>query len=108
MSTEGNGQLHGDPLSLCGSDHPGSMLTNKQFNGDNYVEWSNSTHMALGAQLKLGFVNGSCAKPDANSANFQRWITCEYMVRCWLLNSFVSNIVECLYMLNLLKSYGMN
>ena len=70
MTTEGNGQIHGDPLSLCGSDHPGSMPTNKPFNGDNYVGWNNSVRMTLGAKLKLGFVNGSCAKPDATSTNF--------------------------------------
>ena len=70
MTTKGNGQIHGDPLSLCGSDHPGFMLTNKPFNGDNYVGWSNLVRMALGAKLKLIFVDGSCAKPDATSTNF--------------------------------------
>ena len=95
MTTEGNGQIHGDPLSLCGPDHPRSILPNKPFNGENYVGWTNSVRIALEAKLKLEFVDGSCAKPDATSTDLQRWIRCDYMVRCWLLNFIVPEITEC-------------
>ena len=86
----------GDSFSLTGADHPGLQITNKQFDGDNFTGWSKSVRMALGARLKLGFIDGSCTKPDANSDNLQKWLRCDYMVRCWLLNSVVPTIAESL------------
>jgi len=65
---------NGDLFSLTGTDHPGLQLTSKQFGGDNFTGWSRSARMALGARLKLGFIDGSCNKPDANSENLQKWL----------------------------------
>ena len=93
MSTETS---HGDSFSLSGADHPGLQLTNKQFDGDNFTGWSRSARMAFGARLKLGFIDGSCAKPDASSDDLHKWLRCHYMVRCWLLNSIVPTIAESL------------
>ncbi|GJT61758.1 retrovirus-related pol polyprotein from transposon TNT 1-94 [Tanacetum coccineum] len=41
--------------------------------------WNRNVRMALGAKLKLGFIDGSCPKHGAEDANFQRWIRCDYM-----------------------------
>ena len=38
-----------DPLYLASSDHPGMMLTNTAFNGGNFLGWSRTIKMALGA-----------------------------------------------------------
>ncbi|GJU19868.1 reverse transcriptase domain-containing protein [Tanacetum coccineum] len=38
------------------------------------VGWNRNVRMALGAKLKLGFIDGSCPKPGAEDANLQRWI----------------------------------
>jgi len=94
---------NGDMFSLTGTDHLGLQLTNKQFDGDNFTSWSRSARMALGAWLKLGFIDGSCNKPDANSENLQKWLRCDYMVRCWLLNSMVPTIAESLMYVPLAK-----
>ena len=86
--------LSRDPYYLFGSDHPGMQLTNKPFNGVNYPNWSKSARMALGAKSKLGFVDRSLDKPTEDKIELQKWIRCDYMVRCWILNSIVSEISE--------------
>nr|GEV69731.1 hypothetical protein [Tanacetum cinerariifolium] len=35
--------------------------------------------MALGAKMKLGFIDGSCVKPASDHDDLQRWIRCDYM-----------------------------
>ncbi|GJV80651.1 pyridoxal 5'-phosphate synthase-like subunit PDX1.2 [Tanacetum coccineum] len=35
--------------------------------------------MDLGANLKLGFIDGSCVKPDVGDTELQRWTRCDYM-----------------------------
>ncbi|GJR36640.1 NSP-interacting kinase 1-like protein [Tanacetum coccineum] len=66
------------------------VLTNTPFNGSNFHRYSRNVRMALGAKLKLGFIDGSCVKPDIRDIKFQRWIICDYMVTCWSLNSMVT------------------
>ncbi|GJV28575.1 retrovirus-related pol polyprotein from transposon TNT 1-94 [Tanacetum coccineum] len=68
-----------DPLYIASSDHPGMVLTNTPFNGSNFHGWSRNVRMALGAKLKLGFIDGSCVKPDVGDVELQRWIRCDYM-----------------------------
>nr|GEX60030.1 retrovirus-related Pol polyprotein from transposon TNT 1-94 [Tanacetum cinerariifolium] len=72
-----------DPLSISNSDHPRMVLNQTLFNGGNFIGWSRSIKMALGAKLKLGFIDGTCAKPTVNDVNYQRWIRCDYMATCW-------------------------
>ncbi|PWA35075.1 hypothetical protein CTI12_AA612890 [Artemisia annua] len=80
-----------DPLHIASSDHPGMALTNTPFNGGNFLGWSRNVKMALGAKLKLGFIDGSCPKPAITDENVQRWVRCDYMVTCWILNSMESH-----------------
>ncbi|GKC38057.1 retrovirus-related pol polyprotein from transposon TNT 1-94 [Tanacetum coccineum] len=60
-----------DPLYLASSDHPGMMLTNTPFHGGNFLGWSRTIKMALGAKLKLGFIDGSSPKPTVIDNNYQ-------------------------------------
>ena len=58
-----------DPLSvyyLHHSDNPGTVLVSQLLNGDNYVSWNRSMLIALSVKNKLGFVDGSIAKPDGS------------------------------------------
>ena len=50
--------------------------------------------MALGAKLKLGFIDGSCGRPLIGTEELQRWIRCDYMVTCWILNSMVTELSD--------------
>nr|GEV00660.1 hypothetical protein [Tanacetum cinerariifolium] len=83
-----------DPLHLASSDHPGMMLTSTLFNGSNFLGWSRTIKMAFGAKLKLGFIDGSSPKPAVIHNDYQRWVCCDYMVTCWILNSMVAELFE--------------
>lgn len=61
-----------DPLHIASSDHPGMMLANAPFNGSNFLGWSRTVKMALGAKLKLWFIDGTITKPAVNDVNLQR------------------------------------
>ncbi|GKC55024.1 hypothetical protein Tco_1077769 [Tanacetum coccineum] len=67
-------------------------LTNTPFNGSNFHRWNRNVRMELGAKLKLGFIDGSCPRPGIQDADLQRWIRCDYMVTCWILNSIVTEL----------------
>ncbi|PWA57357.1 hypothetical protein CTI12_AA409170 [Artemisia annua] len=83
-----------DPLHLASSDHPGMNLTKTLFTGANFLGWNRTVKIALGAKLKLGFIDGSSPKPALIDPNYQRWVRCDYMVTCWILNSMVSELSE--------------
>jgi hypothetical protein len=83
-----------DPMYLASSDHPGMMLTDTAFNGSNFLGWSRTVKMALGAKLKLGFIDGSSPKPPLTDVNHQRWVRCDYMVTCWILNSMIAELTD--------------
>ena len=48
-----------DPLFLYNSDHPGMVLVTAPLTGKNFLTWSRSIKIALGAKMKLGFIDGS-------------------------------------------------
>nr|GFB69985.1 hypothetical protein [Tanacetum cinerariifolium] len=50
--------------------------------------------MTLGAKLKLGFIDGSSPKPAVIHNDYQRWVRCDYMVTCLILNSMVAELSE--------------
>ena len=83
-----------DPYYLSSTDHPGMQLTTKQFDGSNHINWSRSVRRALATKSKIGFIDGSCAKLDETSADYTRWVRCDNMVTCWILNSMVPEISE--------------
>lgn len=45
-------------LQLQNLDHPAMSLVSTPMNGSNYLSWSRAVHIALGAKMKLGFING--------------------------------------------------
>jgi len=76
-----------DPLFLQGSDHPSMQLTNVKLNGLNFLQWSRSVKVALRTKVKLGFIDGSFARPSLQSPVHEQWNRCDSMVVSWLLNS---------------------
>lgn len=76
---------HGDTSSNC-------MLAAQKLNGDNYGEWKRAAEIFLSAKNKLGFVNGTCVKPDENSPNLSHWERCNNLVLSWLLHSVEPDI----------------
>lgn len=83
-----------DPLLLQSSDHPGLQLVNTKLNGTNFQPWSRSVRIALNTRAKLGFIDGSCTRPDPDSPNLLQWIRCDNLVVSWLLNSIVPELSD--------------
>ncbi|GJX04060.1 retrovirus-related pol polyprotein from transposon TNT 1-94 [Tanacetum coccineum] len=83
-----------DSFHLASSDHPGMMLTTTPFNGGNFLGWSRTIKITLGAKFKLGFIDGSSPKPAIIHNDYQRWVRYDYMVTCWILNSMVAELSE--------------
>ena len=52
-----------DPLWLQSSDPLRAQLVNLKLTGPNFQKWSRSVKIALRIKGKLGFLDGSCAKP---------------------------------------------
>nr|GEW19094.1 hypothetical protein CTI12_AA233370 [Tanacetum cinerariifolium] len=80
------------PLYIASSDHPGMVLTITHFNRSKFHGWNRNVRMTLGAKLKLGFIDGFCPKPGVEDVDLQRWIRCDYMVTCWIMNSMVAEL----------------
>ena len=44
--------------------------------------------------MKLGFIDGTSAKPSVNDPHSEQWIRVDSMVTTWILNSISKDIVE--------------
>lgn len=89
-----SGIVQGDPMALTNSDAPGASLTTIPFDGSNFIAWNKQIRMALGAKLKLGFIDGLIPRPHADSADLARWERCNRMVACWILNSMSAELAN--------------
>lgn len=107
MYTTGDSSLHqnqssnlnsaityNDPYFLSHGDNSNSQLGQIVFNENNYVNWSRSVQLALGAKNKTFFVDGSLPRPSDNSPDLQKWIRNDYMVTGWILYSIEKSIAE--------------
>ena len=89
-----------DPLWLQGSNNPAARIVSLRLTGPNFQKWSRSVKIALRTKGKLGFLNGSCAKPTQNSQKYDQWIKCDSMVVSWLLNSMLPELSEAFLYVN--------
>lgn len=56
-SRDARSKYSGDPLFLQNLDNPGMTLVSSVLTGNNYLAWSRSIEITLGAKVKLGFIN---------------------------------------------------
>lgn len=56
------------PFYLHPSDNPGVMLVAKQFNSSCFGAWRRGIIITLFAKRKIGFINGTHAKPSPTSS----------------------------------------
>lgn len=75
------------PFHLTTSDNPGNPLVSCVLTGDNYSTWARSMRNALKAKNKLGFVDGTVARPESSAPEFKAWEICNSMVIAWISNS---------------------
>lgn len=60
------------PLLLLSSDVLGVSLVSVPFSGIGFGGWRRSIIVSLSARNKIGFIDGSCVKPDANSLEYKQ------------------------------------
>ena len=53
---------NGDSILLRNSDHSGMTLISMPLTRENYIPWSRSVKIALGVDMKIGFIDGTCVK----------------------------------------------
>ncbi|KAH0679196.1 hypothetical protein KY284_020281 [Solanum tuberosum] len=82
------------PYFLTPSDSPGMNLININFDGTTYGNWRRAVLISLSTKNKLGFINGTCKKPEEDAPLFEQWRRCNDMVLAWLLNSLSREIAE--------------
>ncbi|XP_074383495.1 uncharacterized protein LOC141725032 [Apium graveolens] len=85
---------YNDPYYLSSGDNPRQQLGTMLLFGENFINWSRSVKMALGAKNKLGFIDGSLSKPYENSPDLNKWIRNDYMVMSWLTSSMDQVITD--------------
>lgn len=87
MADEKNKPTTVSPYYLHPSDNPGSLISPVQLRGDNYEEWARSMRNALRAKKKLGFIDGTLAKPEEESLEIEDWWMVNSMLVAWILNT---------------------
>ena len=93
QGTSVNGDAH-STLYIHPLDSPGMVLVPTQFDGTGYRSWRRGVMRALSVKNKLGFIDGSCVKPTANSNQSHQWQRCDDMVTSWILNSLTKEIAD--------------
>ncbi|KAL0418446.1 UNVERIFIED_CONTAM: Retrovirus-related Pol polyprotein from transposon RE1 [Sesamum radiatum] len=79
-------------LQLHGGDHPGMILVNTPFDGNDFLAWRRSVVIALRAKMKLGFIDGRYIMPDKTSETYDTWVRVDSMVTSWILNAVTKKI----------------
>lgn len=83
-------------FQLNNNDHPGVWIVTAQLSCNNYLTWSSSIQISLGAKDKLGFIDRTIKKPSEDSADcwFSEMERADYMVRSWILGSLTKELAE--------------
>jgi hypothetical protein len=86
---------HSSPFFVHPGDGPTSVTVSPLLTGSNYHAWSRSMKRALGAKMKLDFIDGSIPIPaDAFDPTFRAWNRCNQLVSSWILNSVSPSIAQ--------------
>ncbi|XP_027769585.1 uncharacterized protein LOC114075298 [Solanum pennellii] len=69
-------------------------LININFDGKTYVNWRRGMLISLFAKNKLGFINGSCEKPEEETPLIDQWRRYIDMLLAWLLYSLRREVAK--------------
>lgn len=81
-------------IDLLNSDSPSQILVSTPLTEFNYLSWNRSMIIALTAKDKIGFIDGTCKKPSADSPLLPKWNRANNMVISWILNCISKDLVE--------------
>jgi hypothetical protein len=86
---------HSSPFYVHPGDGPSSVTVTPLLTGSNYHSWSRSMKRALGAKMKLDFIDGTLLVPtDAFDPSYRAWNRCNQLVSSWILNSVSESIAQ--------------
>ena len=60
-------------------------LVSFQFDGTGFGDWKRSMLISLSAKNKVGFIDGTIAKPLITDDHYRSWERCNSMMISWLL-----------------------
>lgn len=106
---------YSDPSYISSSDVPGISLVGVPFSGTGFGGWRRNMIVSLTARNKIGFIDGSYARPAEGTSRARLWDRCNNMVISWLTSSLSHDIAESLQYsetvesiwIQLNKRYGM-
>jgi len=81
-----------DPLFIHPSDQPRQILVADAFSGEDFDSWKRTFLIALSSKNKVGFVDGTIARPTNDSPLLLYWQRCKDLVASWILNSLRKEI----------------
>ncbi|XP_056693771.1 uncharacterized protein [Spinacia oleracea] len=94
MTTLQPNQDPASPFYLHPTDNTASQLVSVKFKGEGYGDWRRSMMISMSSKNKLGFVNGTLAKPDVTADTYQAWMRCNDMMISWILFNLDTNIAK--------------
>ncbi|KAL0446622.1 UNVERIFIED_CONTAM: hypothetical protein Slati_1790100 [Sesamum latifolium] len=97
-----------ESLKVQATDNLGSSLVSNLLDGMNFLSWSRSVKIALGAKMKFGFINGKNSKHSESAEEFEQWTRADCLVVSWLLNSMSKDILELFSILVQRENFGWN
>ena len=62
-------------------------------NNTNFGLLSQLIEMQIGARNKLGYLTGATRKPELGNPWLESWVTENYRVKCWLIDSITPSIM---------------
>ncbi|KAK2451623.1 putative mitochondrial protein [Trifolium repens] len=83
------------PFFVHPSDGPSTVKVSPVLTGANYHAWSRSMRRALGAKLKIEFIDGTLPQPlDPFDPSIRAWNRCNMLVHSWIMNSVSDSIAQ--------------
>ncbi|KAL2240932.1 UNVERIFIED_CONTAM: hypothetical protein Sindi_0734400, partial [Sesamum indicum] len=61
-----------DNIRMQMIENLGMSLVSSYLNGKNYFFWSRSVKIALGAKMKVDYINGKSQKPQEDAEDYER------------------------------------
>ena len=96
------------PYFVHPSDGPATVKVVPPLTGGNYHSWARSMRRALGAKMKLEFIDGSIPIPeDSFDPSTRAWNRCNMLIISWIINSVSESIAQSIvYMENALDVWN--
>ncbi|KAJ0581371.1 putative retrotransposon Copia-like protein [Helianthus annuus] len=92
QKSDTNSPDHNSPFYLHPSDYPRQMHVNDALTDHNYLDWVQEMENFLFAKNKIGFIDGTIKKPEADDAKHTAWMRCDAMIKGWLTAAMVKEI----------------